>query len=164
MTLNELADRIAIEALIYRYPHCLDTGQFEIVGDEIFTPDAELRFDENVIKGADAIAKALGGLSTTLRSCSHNVTNVVISVQGDTAKATYRIIGWHWFNREDGDTLAPSDIVVVGGYNDEFARTAAGWRVRRRQGFMQGNGAGFVPDHMRALSEGLITGLPVWPD
>jgi hypothetical protein len=163
MNLNELADRIAVEEIIYRYPHCLDTGQFALIAEEIFTPDAELRFGETVIKGGDAIAAAIGGLSSTLRSCSHNVTNVVISVKGETAKATYRIMAWHWFKREDGDVLAESEILSVGGYNDEFVRTSSGWRVRRRQGFMQGQGVGATPDHMRAICEAMISASPAWP-
>lgn len=163
MDVRQLADRVAVEEIIYRYPHCLDTGRFAEVATEIFTEDAELAFGDNVMRGGKAIADALAGYSTTLRACSHNVTNLVIHVDGDSAQATYRILGWHWFVRADGDLMAASDIMTVGGYNDRLIRTPAGWRVHRRAGFMQGNGVGVVPPHMAALSTDLLAIMPAWP-
>lgn len=163
MDVSQLADRVAVEEVIYRYPHCLDTGRFAEVATEIFTEESELAFGDTVMRGGKAIADALAGYSHVLRACSHNVTNLVIHVNGDSAQATYRILAWHWFIRDDGDLMAASDIMTVGGYNDQLVRTAAGWRVHRRQGFMQGNGVGVVPEHMAALSTDLLSVPPVWP-
>lgn len=165
MDAQQLADRKAIAEVIHRYPHCLDTGQFGRVAQDVFAKDGELDFGGgNGIKGAANIAAALSGFSTVLRRCAHNVTNLVIHVNGDSAQATYRILCWHWFVHDETDPMAPSEVTIVGGYNDRLVRTQIGWRVQHRQGFMLGTGTGEMPDHMRQISVEMMTTQPVWPD
>lgn len=100
-----------------------------------------------------------------LMGCSHNITNVVIEVNGDEARAASRILAWHWFAIPEADALRPTDLLAVGGYEDRLLRTAEGWRIHERRGFNLGTGigAGTVPEPMRPIFEGMQDRKPSWP-
>lgn len=163
--LRTLGDRLAIEELTLLYAHLLDSGRFDEVGDAIFAEDAVLTLGDQVIEGRVPIQAMLGGFRDHLVGCSHNITNLLIAIDGDTARTSYRILAWHWFRRPDGDPLAANDLLSVGGYEDELVRTAAGWRVRRRRSFAQGTGVGIgtPTGDMRTLFEGLAKQKISWP-
>ena len=61
-----------------------------------------------------------------LRSSRHSISNVIVDAQGDVAKSIsygqYRLI------HADGESWQGE-----GWYEDEWTRTAQGWRIRKRQ-------------------------------
>jgi SnoaL-like domain len=63
---------------------------------------------------------------------AHYITNVVVSVTGDTATATYYVQAQH-IKR---GLLGGSKCLVAGVYHDLLRRTDDGWRVAQRD--MQG--------------------------
>jgi hypothetical protein len=165
LDLQTLADRIAIEEHTLMYAHLLDAGRFDQVGAAIFTEDAILELGEMVIEGSAAIQDTLGGFRDVLVGCSHNVTNLIIRVDGDTARTSFRILAWHWFKQADGNLLAANDLLAVGGYEDQLRRTADGWRVCHRRSFAQGTGIGIgTPSgEMLPLCESLSRSKIRWP-
>lgn len=165
LDLAALADRIAIEERLNFYAHFIDTKQFARVAAEVFTEDADIGFGGIHVVGRLAIDAALVGMAGTMVGTSHNVTNVMIEVRGDTAEAYSRITGWHWFARPDGDPYAPADLVAVGGYQDRLRRTPEGWRIYHRRGmnFGTGIGIGMVGDDLKPVFEGMWGRVHRWP-
>jgi uncharacterized protein (TIGR02246 family) len=130
--LQALEDREAIRALIAEYRRALDEKDFEAYA-ELFGEDGEFVTDATgPVRGrAEILAmladlQAAGALTITAGDDRHLVSNVEITVDGD--RATVRST-WVYLTREaDGAPL----LRMVGHYDDELRRTAAGWRFARR--------------------------------
>jgi hypothetical protein len=163
--LQTIADRIAVEECIYRYAHLIDAMQFHRVAEEVFTQDGSIDFGAARSVGREAIHAQCMTYQGALLGCSHNVTNLVIEVSGDEARAASRILAWHWFAIPGADPLRPTDLLAVGGYEDRLRRTPEGWRIYERRGlnFGTGVGAGQVPEPMRPVFEGMSGRVPSWP-
>lgn len=147
------------------YAHLLDTQQFHRLTDELFTADGDIDFGGQNVQGRAAIAATVLGFTGMLRGSSHNISNVIIAIDGDEAQATSKVMAWHWFHREDGDDYAPADLLAVGGYQDRLRRTPAGWRIYRRRGvnFGTGIGIGDVAPAMQPIFDGMRGRVPDWP-
>jgi hypothetical protein len=163
--LQTIADRIAVEECIYRYAHLIDAMQFHRVAEEVFTQDGSIDFGGARSVGREAIHAQCMTYQGALLGCSHNVTNLIIEVTGDEARAASRILAWHWFAIPGADPLRPTDLLAVGGYEDRLRRTPEGWRIYERRGlnFGTGVGAGQVPEPMRPVFEGMAGRVPNWP-
>ncbi|WP_404476607.1 nuclear transport factor 2 family protein [Novosphingobium sp. BL-52-GroH] len=163
--LEAIADRIAIEECVYRYAHLVDAMQFHRIAEDVFTLDGSIDFGGTRSIGREAIHAQCMAYQGALLGCSHNVTNLVIELAGDEARAASRILAWHWFAIPDADPLRPTDLLAIGGYEDRLRRTAEGWRIYERRGinFGTGVGAGQVPEPMRAIFTGMQGRVPSWP-
>ncbi|OAN56254.1 nuclear transport factor 2 family protein [Sphingobium sp. TCM1] len=161
-----LADRIAIEERLLLYAHYLDSGQFERVASEIFTLDANVDFGGANVKGRDAIHAQVMGYKDALQGCSHNISNIIIAVDGDEARTSSRVMAWHWLNQPDADPYGQTDLLAVGGYEDRLRRVAGVWRIHERRGlnFGTGVGVGIVPDPMKPIFQGMWGRRPQWPE
>jgi ketosteroid isomerase-like protein len=165
LDLATLADRIAIEECIFHYAHLLDSLQFDRIAAEIFTEDANVDFGGANVAGRSNIHAQVMGYREAMTGCSHNITNLVIVVEGDEARATARVMAWHWFAKPDADRFAETDLLAIGGYEDRLRRTPDGWRIFRRRGFNCGTGVGIgvVPEPMRPNFDGMAGRIPAWP-
>jgi hypothetical protein len=127
------ADRVALSQLRSEYAASLDgrdAGRFSA----LFVPDGTLviRFHE----GEDVEltgASALRGLSTfqdpsPFLQTLHVVANAAADISGDTATGWTHCIAHHLIRRDDG----VYDDVLYLRYDDEYARTGAGWRFASR--------------------------------
>lgn len=127
--LQELADRRAIDDVLYRYAHALDSHEWERLA-EVFTPDAVADFLElgGVNEGLDAITGLIAGVLSGLDHSQHLIGSPLAVVDGDTATARCYLQAQHVFAGADG-----GDHFLVGGtYVDELVRTGDGWRIRHR--------------------------------
>lgn len=165
LDLQALADRIAIEERLLLYAHFLDSAQYERVAAEIFTADATVDFGGVTVTGRDAIHAQVMGYKGALRGCLHTVSNVIVALDADTARASSRVMAWHWFDYPGADPLGPTDLLAVGGYEDTLRREPEGWRIHERRGlnFGTGVGVGTVPDPMKPIFEGMSGRRPTWP-
>lgn len=165
LDLAVLADRIAVEERLLMYAHLLDSMQFERIATEIFTADAQVDFGGDHVVGREAIHAQVLGYRSALKGCSHNITNIFIEVTGDEARASSRVMAWHWFDIPGADALAETDLLAIGGYQDRLRRTPEGWRIYERRGisFGTGIGVGKVPAPMRALIEKMAGRKADWP-
>lgn len=166
VNLQLLADRIAIEERLLFYAHYLDSAQYERVAGEIFTQDANVDFGGANVTGHAAIHAQVMGYKEVLKGCSHNISNIIIAVDGDEARASSRVMAWHWLNYPGADPYGPTDLLAVGGYEDRLRRDAGGWRIHERRGlnFGTGVGVGIVPDPMKPIFEGMWGRRPRWPE
>jgi hypothetical protein len=94
--MGPVEDRMDIQELLVRYGYLLDTFQFERIAPEIFTEDAVLNYGTGDVVGREAIDAFFGQFRAALDGISHNITNFIVDVEGDTARALSRNTGWHW--------------------------------------------------------------------
>ncbi|QZT63483.1 nuclear transport factor 2 family protein [Mycolicibacterium austroafricanum] len=137
---GQLADKLAVTELLYRYAELIDAGDFDGVGELLG------RGNFMGVAGADAIAGLFA--ATTRRFPEHGntprtrhlVLNPIVDVDGETATArsTFCVV-----QRTGSVALQP---IVVGRYADTFARDAGGWYFTARA--VDVEMVGDVSDHL----------------
>jgi hypothetical protein len=131
-----VADRLALADLVHLYAAAVDDRRFDDV-TALFTETAELRLPdppralEPVIHhhGRDGVRAAMAAVARLDRT-EHAIVGEVYAVgqQPDYALGRITCIAHHW-------TVDPgqvSDVVWHLRYDDEYQRTAAGWRIHGR--------------------------------
>ncbi len=164
--MDEWRDRCAIDELLLRYAYYLDSGRRSRIADEIFTPDARLDYGGEPILGKAKIDAFFLKFPDSI-ACSHIVTNVMIEVDGDVAKSFCRAMAWYWSDFSvESTSLDPSDLLVIGGYQDALVRTHKGWRIAHRTcvQFGTGVGIGMPPPHTASILRALRGKAPTWPE
>lgn len=135
---RELMDRVEITNLVTEYCRALDLMDLKAVG-AVFTPDCEVVYfpdDKLNSHGADALVRDLSRMWRFTRS-SHHLSNVQITFEdADHARGISYVLAWH--ERPDGTTGT-----LYGQYQDQFVRTAQGWRIAYRRLLMNGEDAGW---------------------
>lgn len=127
LSLEEISDRLEIQQLLVKYSTAIDTRRFDDL-DLVFTQEAYI--DYRAMGGIDGVypqVKAwLADVLPNFPAYSHLIGNFDVQVSGDTAKS--RIL---CFNPM---VLGADGQVLFCGlwYDDEFVRTADGWRMTRR--------------------------------
>jgi 3-phenylpropionate/cinnamic acid dioxygenase small subunit len=132
VSVAELADRCAINELMYRYARMVDFRQWELF-DQVFTADATCDYTSSGgVKGSARevmawLDRALAAWPTNL----HFVTNLSIEFDPDrsTARATCYFLG-PMAQGAIGRQLA---ITNAGLYVDRLQRTSDGWRITDRE-------------------------------
>ena len=165
--MDEIEDRFAIQDLLYLYAFLADTDQFHRITDEIFADDAVLDWGVREVRGRDALRAWFDAPRPGLRGTSHNISNVLVRIDGDRASALSKMVAWHWFDEgSEATALQPANAVIVGGYEDELRRAAVGWRITHRSAHQFGPGgigtAGPVPSMIVPLVEATKGRRPDW--
>ena len=134
MTLSA-GDRLALADVVHGYAAALDDRRFDDAVD-LFTDTAELRLPDppaflepvRVHSGRDAIRSALRVVAEVLRT-QHAIVGEVYASQGaDGARGRIACEAHHWTQHGEG----VSDVVWHLRYDDEYVRTASGWRIAVR--------------------------------
>jgi hypothetical protein len=115
-------DILELQRLQALYGHVMDAREWEGL-DVIFTEDAIVDFepfDLPKMEGLEAIRRDFAWIRHPF---GHHVTNVVIDVDGDTARMKSKILAV----LDDGSA-------ITGVYTDEARRTPDGWRLTYRKG------------------------------
>jgi 3-phenylpropionate/cinnamic acid dioxygenase small subunit len=122
-------DRLAIEALVTEYAWLLDHRRWDEV-QTLFTGDAVLFIRGREIVGTDGLATwAEARAAKESRRTQHQMTLVRLEpVSRDQVKGTAALV-LHVAKSGGGGTY----VDLVGEYEDEYVRTSAGWRFRRRR-------------------------------
>jgi len=124
-------DVVAIEQLLYRYARAIDAKDWKALGS-VFTADARIHYA--VERGAELSAAELQGwLGKAMRifkTTQHVVTNPLIELAGDSARATSYLTATHLQVRLDGTTARTTE---GSRYFDTLVRTGEGWRIASRR-------------------------------
>ena len=130
--LEDLVSKQAITEVLYRYCRGVDRRDWELLRS-CYHPDAH---DDHAIYrgGRDGLLEFIRDFVTT--SCSatkHSVSNILITVTGDTATAESYIHAWHRMLAEPGAEDAPPNELSVGARNvDRLERRNGEWRFASR--------------------------------
>ena len=127
-------DRFAIQDLLHLYAHLADTRQLARIAGEVFTADAVCDYGA-VLTGRDQIHRFFTGFPGVVAT-SHNISNILIEGDGDRARAQCHVLAWHVFDRPADPAVLEGpreELTMMGGYEDELVRTAAGWRIHYRR-------------------------------
>jgi hypothetical protein len=150
MDLTECADRLAIAETLALYCRGIDRCDPEQLA-AAFTPDAVIDYGEGAHPVATVIPGLMAGLGA-MRLTQHNISNSVIRLAGDTAKAETNCVALHIIPAPEGDV----ELVVGGRYLDRLERRAGRWLIAERLYVMDWNR--FAPATM-TLEGPLLGGL-----
>ena len=124
--MTEPEDKHDIAEVLLRYSTGIDRRDWPLFRTA-FTDDCELDYgDIGTWHGVDAVTEFMEQSHAMAGDTMHRMSNQVIDVIGDRAKARTYV---------DGLILAPdnkSGVNAVGFYDDDIVRTADGWRIARR--------------------------------
>ncbi|UZW57044.1 nuclear transport factor 2 family protein [Sphingobium sp. JS3065] len=130
LTLDDVIAHIEIQQRLVEYCRGVDRGYVEAVSS-VYHGDA---YDEHgPFKGAasdfaNAIVPMLDAIPV---NGQHHVTNSLIDVQGDRAKAETYFLSFHP-TAEAADGEKPKIMVTGGRYLDTFEKRDGVWRIARR--------------------------------
>ena len=130
LSLQEISDRLEIQALMIRYARSIDTQDYELL-DSCFIADAHVDYTQSGgTKGPYPevrawLEKALAPFATMM----HFIGNTAIEFDRDKASSRTYVINPMGFPNPDG-TL---HMFTVGAhYVDKLVRTDQGWRIAER--------------------------------
>ncbi|MEZ7980950.1 MAG: nuclear transport factor 2 family protein [Myxococcota bacterium] len=138
--LQLIQDRIEIEELMHLYAEMVDQREWTQM-DRIFALEATIDYASTGGQSGP-FRETLAWLGRALESWPinlHFITNLVIEVDGDTARSRCYFHAPMGRNAPDGGQYI---ITNAGRYHDKLVRTADGWRIVERfcdQTIMQGN-------------------------
>lgn len=133
LTLDEIADRMSIEALLFRYARMVDFRQWHLF-DQVYAKDAICDYrSSGGIQGSarevmDWLDRALAPWPTNI----HAVTNVEIEFEAGRTGA--RTTCYFVAPMARGE-MGKDQIVITnsGLYIDRLRKTPAGWRIAERE-------------------------------
>ena len=133
LSLVEISDRLEIQQLLVDYSTAIDTRHFDDL-DAVFTPDAYIDYTAlGGIEGSYPEVKAwLAEVLPNFPMYMHMLGNFSVRIDGDTAAS--RTICFNPMVLPAAAAKKDQEQVMFCGlwYDDEFLRTAAGWRMTRR--------------------------------
>ncbi|MCA1655291.1 MAG: nuclear transport factor 2 family protein [Pseudonocardiaceae bacterium] len=132
---QELADRATITDTVTRMGWCLDRRDWDglkaLFTERVYTDYTALWGGEPQEASVDELLatdeqgswrRTMDGLEST----QHLITNILVDLEGDTARATANVVGVHRLTNPHGSPL----WTVGGTYDFRLTRTGAGWRIR----------------------------------
>ncbi len=132
-------DRALIEDLQARYMFALDFGDPDTYVS-LFTEDGVLDVGDGEIKGHDAIRKAISGMPDRKAAQTadaakvrrptgrHNISNMVIKVDGNKAKGRA-----YWFHYGNNNPQRAATFDSYGHYEDEMVKVNGKWLFSKRR-------------------------------
>lgn len=150
MDITEVADRLAIAETLALYCRGIDRCDGEQLA-AVFTPDALIDYGDGARPIGEVIPGLMAGLGT-MRLTQHNISNTVMRITGETARAETNCVALHLIPAPDGEI----ELVVGGRYLDRLVKREGRWRIAERLYVMDWNRTS--PSTM-ALEGGLLGGL-----
>jgi hypothetical protein len=129
--MTEVEDKLAITDLIARYPDIVDEREFDRL-DELFTADARIDFSAfgGPTDSPAGIKQFLRDSLGLFARSQHMMGLPNITLNGDRARARTSCTNPMVMENPDGSR----SVWLIGlWYDDEFERTADGWRFTARK-------------------------------
>jgi 3-phenylpropionate/cinnamic acid dioxygenase small subunit len=130
LSLQEISDRFEIQDLVYRYADVIDQRRFDELRD-IFSADAHINYSAvgGAVGDAESTIAFLKKALPAFKCYQHLNANVQITVTGDTASGRVMC-----FNPQELMLGKDKSQLFMMGlwYNDQYVRTAKGWRIKER--------------------------------
>jgi len=124
-------DQVDIQQLVARYAYAYDTKNNNCLPyADLFTADGEFFGMRGHAKGREALAEYCRGGQKPANGVSHFIMNHVIEPAADGATGKQYLVV---VNIGEGDRPGGEFSNTGGHYEDVYARTAQGWRFKRRE-------------------------------
>ncbi|HEY9266882.1 MAG TPA: nuclear transport factor 2 family protein [Mycobacterium sp.] len=125
MDIQEISDRLEIEALLNKYARAVDTRDWDL-WRSLFTDDAMVDYSSaGAIAGTrDEVAEWLEQALGAMQMMQHFISNVEAEISGDTAQV--RAMFYNPMQLPGMDELS----YCGGYYHHTLVRTSDGWRSR----------------------------------
>ena len=133
MDITEVADRLAIAETLALYCRGIDRCDGALLA-EVFTPDARIDYGDGEKSTEETIPGLVAALGA-MRLTQHNISNTVMRLSGDTAKAETNCVALHIIPTPEGET----EVVVGGRYLDRLEKREGRWRIAERLYVMDWN-------------------------
>lgn len=146
-TINDVIDKLSITEALHRYCHGVDRCDATMLKSAYWedATDDHGSFTGQAMDFVDALIPALQGMTCT----SHQTSNILIELRGETAKVESYCVAYHQMPSEDG----PLEMVVGGRYLDRMEKRGDEWRIAHRLYVLDWNRMG--PSSSQ-FSEGLM--------
>ena len=156
-----LSARAEITDRVHLYAHCVDRRRWELL-DQVFHDDATWWVSSI---GTDnpwrvAMAESRDLFAVALDETHHQVGNLLISVDGDTADSEALITAYHRVRADAplggmfGGTGCAYDLLAGGRYLDRWERRDGVWRLARRRVHSEWR-------NLRPASDGVLSAVPL---
>jgi hypothetical protein len=126
---NDVEAKLAITEVIYRYCRALDRMD-RALADTVWHPAGTADYGPTFQGSATGLLDAMWANHAKLLGHSHQVTNILIEVDGDHAGSEAYVTGRLWDATESG---ALSHMVAVGRYLDSWSRRDGVWAIDHRR-------------------------------
>lgn len=150
-----LVDRQAILDVLHRYCYLVDIQDLDAMVEQVFAPDGSDDHGEGPVVGREQIRDWFVDNTANIAGNAHNISNVMIELDGDRATMRSTVTSWTWTRESTGaGPLRPADYVLVLNYVDELSRYPEGWRIDRRVLVSNGEsvvGIGSLPGTQRGI-------------
>ncbi len=124
---RRLTDRQEIADLCVRYTTALDTKDWPLL-ESCFARSPVFTHPGGRLEGFPAILERTKAALTPLTATQHLLGNIVVRVDGDTARSVC------YFQAQHVRTGAPGGetYIIAGSYADTLTRTTGGWKITER--------------------------------
>jgi hypothetical protein len=130
---RELADRAEIEALLHKLCLLVDSFELERLVNEVYAMDGSDDHGGGPVVGRTAIRAWYEDSTRNVAAMAHNISNLVVTIDGDRATAHSNVVAWIWtMANAPAGRMRNVDYALSLRYVDELSRYAEGWRVDRR--------------------------------
>lgn len=126
--MDDAAAKLAITEVLYRYCRAIDRMDRELA-ESVWHPDGTADYGPTFRGSASELLDSMWTNHAKLLGHSHQVTNILIEVNGDRAASEAYVTGTLWDLTESG---ALAHMVAVGRYLDEWSRRAGVWAIDHR--------------------------------
>ena len=124
-----ITDEAACARAVVAFYVALDTGDAEECA-ALVAEDVAWHRAEGVVRGRDAARVVVAGRDPR-RVTFHQVANLLVTVEGDAARADYALVVQVGVAEGPGPAALRSTAVLRGG--DRLVRTAEGWRIAEKR-------------------------------
>ena len=131
--LRRLEDELAIARVIREVARAFDEKLHDEILPRVFDDDASILYRLRGQRIDFSMPKGLPQFKYFHDRCywtQHHVSPQVLSIDGDTARATTPVHAVHLQIRNDG---SHNHWVIAAVYHDELVRRPEGWRIRKRK-------------------------------
>lgn len=122
--IQELYDRECIRQKIYTYTRAVDRIDEELVR-EVFTEDANADYGYDKGNALDVVGRILN-MHRTYYSTSHQISNILLKIDGDKAASESYATCYVYFRNEQGE---PIPSFTCTRYFDRWERRNGEWKI-----------------------------------